>query len=126
MIPSDVPPAVADGGAYLAVAVAAATLLVMLWVWIGRPVRREWKLNRSFQRQFRSDWLGEPPRDGVPGRPGVMIRLADMAADGMHLSERVRKLERDLLKIRSEVTFLLTHRCPDSTAGVQPPEDQEG
>lgn len=33
---------------------------------------------RFFRRivTFLDDWSGTPPRDGVPGRPGVMARLA--------------------------------------------------
>ncbi len=73
--------ALADTGATVGILVGIGSLLVMLWVWIGRPVRREWKLNREFQRQFRTDWMGVPDRDGVPGHPGVMSSLADLRTD---------------------------------------------
>lgn len=103
----------ADTGAAVGIVVGFCTLLVMLWVWIGRPVLREWKTNRDFQNQFRSDWLGVPARDGVPGHPGVMSSLQEIRTDGFRLTERVRKMERDVLRLRSEVTWLLAHRCPD-------------
>ncbi len=108
----------ADTGAVVGIAVGVATLLVMLWVWVGRPVRREWKLNREFQRQFRTDWRGVPDRDGVPGHPGVMASLAEIRTDGFRITERVRRLERDMLRLRSEVTWLLTHRCENSETPV--------
>lgn len=105
-----------DTGAVLGIAVAAATLLTILWVWIGRPVRKEWKTNRDFQRTFRSDWVGVPDRDGVPGHPGVMSSLAEIRTDGFQVAERVRKVEREIRRLRNEVDWLLKHRCPDQEA----------
>lgn len=116
----------------LATAVSAVLVLIgLIWTMVGG--RRWWaerKASREFWRQFRKDWSGEPARDGVTARPGVMARLAEISTDGLHLSERVRKVERDLLKVRSEVTYLLTHRCPSeegrATTSVAIPEDEEG
>jgi hypothetical protein len=118
--------ALADTGATVGILVGIGSLLVMLWVWIGRPVRREWKLNREFQRQFRTDWMGVPDRDGVPGHPGVMSSLADLRTDGFRLTERVRKMERDVLRLRSEVTWLLTHRCEGQKDAPPVIEFEEG
>jgi hypothetical protein len=126
-MPTAVPEPVLDTGQWAGVITAILALLALLWTMTGG--RRWWadrKAQQAFWRQFREDWAGEDARDGVPARPGVMARLADISADGIHLSERVRKLERDLLKIRSQVTYLLTHRCPDHTPIVGPPEDEEG
>jgi hypothetical protein len=54
-----------------------------------------------------------------------MSSLAEIRTDGFRLTERVRKMERDMLRLRSEVTWLLTHRCE----GAQTPpviEYEEG
>lgn len=120
---AQVHPVLEDIGGTSAAIAAIAGVLIVLWTWIGRPVRREWKINRTFQRQFREDWTGEQDRPGVPGRPGVMASLAEIRNDGFHLSERVRKLERDMASVRAQVMFILDHR-PDPNP--EPPETEEG
>jgi hypothetical protein len=53
---------------------AAAVLGVLIG---AKPARMLWHLVRGTTR-FLDDYFGEPPRDGYPGRPGVMARLASM------------------------------------------------
>ena len=87
--------------------VAWATLLILAWTWAGRPLWREAMERRRFHITFREDWMGEPARDGVPARPGVMAQLerirweADVhAARIAEVEERVARLERELLAAR--------------------------
>ncbi|MFD8531536.1 hypothetical protein ACFV0L_29360 [Streptosporangium canum] len=42
-----------------------------------------WQLARFLKRlgDVSDDWSGEPARDGVPGRPGVMARLSTIEAE---------------------------------------------
>lgn len=42
-----------------------------------------WQLARFLKRlgDVSDDWNGEPARDGVPGRPGVMARLGAIEAE---------------------------------------------
>lgn len=56
---------------------AVATLglvLGTLLTWCGRRARRVWHRVRDFL----DDWSGQPEREGVPARPGVMARLLAM------------------------------------------------
>lgn len=94
--------AAADWGAFVGLLLAVIALLT----WLLRPVFKFFR----FLGEFRDDWKGEPERPGVPGRPGVMSTLSDIRSDANALAARVHKLERDLLKVRSEVTWLLS-RC---------------
>lgn len=124
---SEVPEPISDLGSMSGAAAAVLGLLALIWTTTGG--RRWWaerKARKAFQIQFREDWLGEPARDGVPARPGVMARLQDVANDWESLSIKVKKIERDLLKVRSEVTFLMSHRCPDHAGRANPPEFEEG
>jgi hypothetical protein len=57
--------------AWITAACAVAAIVAGLVVW---AVRWVWKiLVRTLQ--FLHDWEGEPEREGVPARPGVMLRL---------------------------------------------------
>lgn len=125
MTPLEIPGLLRASGDAAAALAAILALLTGLWVWIGRPIRREWRTNREFQRQFRSDWLGEPDRPGVPARIGVMERLAEIGEGDARTDARVRKLERDHLTLRSQLQFLLKtcQRCPEQ---IPAPEDERG
>lgn len=72
-------------------------------------IRRIWTATRNLARglrrlvHFADDWFGEPERDGVPARPGVMERMsaiesagADTRADVRGLLERVERVEHEL------------------------------
>lgn len=57
--------------------------------WMIRTLR---KVDR-----FLEDWNGEPARDGVPGRPGVMARLAHIEAElrpngGASMRDEIRRI----------------------------------
>lgn len=67
--------AVVSGAAGLIVGVAAALTTVV------RPILRGAKTLRD----MREDYFGEPARDGVPARPGVMARLATNEAQGARI-----------------------------------------
>lgn len=63
-------------------------LIVKCWktirpVWVG-------------VRDFLDDWRGEPERDGVKGRDGVMKRLATIEDDGASTKKRVEDIEHEL------------------------------
>ena len=90
----------------LGILIAAATLLGLAWAAFGKRMHREWREHREFQKQFRCDWLGEPGRPGVPPRPGVMESLLEIRGGWAALTERLRKAELDLIKVRSEVSLL--------------------
>lgn len=58
-----------------------------------------WKLWRAIRPVFRGvqdfleDWNGEPARRGVPGRPGVMERLADVEDQQKRTNVRLDRIE---------------------------------
>lgn len=54
---------------------------------------------------FLSDWVGEPERDGVPMRPGVMLRLEQL--DG--LREDVDSIRGDLEQIKADAGSAAFH-----------------
>lgn len=64
---------------------AAAAVSGLVWRTVVLPLRRI----AVRQEEFRSDWDGTSPRPGVPGRPGVMVRLAGIEA-------RVEQVEHEL------------------------------
>lgn len=90
----------------LGTVLTALSILGMVWAWFGRRAWQEFREHRAFQTQFRRDWMGEPPRPGVAARPGVMESLAEIRGGWTAITERLRKAEVDLIKLRSEVTVL--------------------
>ena len=92
--------------ALTALLVAAASCALFI-------IRRLWHVTARVLR-FLDDWNGEPAREGLPARPGVMARLrvveestAKVLAetrpnDGMSLRDVVHKTAGDVAEIRSE------------------------
>ena len=98
-------------------------VVALVWKWPVGPLVRWGRSAARFFDQFRDDWIGVDDRDGVPGRPGVMTQLAEQRSSMSAVRERVTRLERDwerfvrferdLLKVRSDVTFLMApHQTP--------------
>jgi hypothetical protein len=55
---------------------------------------------------FLDDWQGEPDRDGVPGRKGVMARLCNIEHevkrnDGSSLKDAVHRIEKKLTEVEN-------------------------
>lgn len=48
--------------------------------------------------QFLDSWLGEPPRDGLPGRPGVMDRLTSLEETSALTAQTVAAIQAELPK----------------------------
>jgi len=75
------------------VAVAGVVAVLGLFAKVWKTVRPVWR----GVREFLEDWRGEPGRDGVPERQGVMKRLATIETDGAvnakKLDETARKLD---------------------------------
>ncbi|GLZ34889.1 hypothetical protein Lesp02_70760 [Lentzea sp. NBRC 105346] len=76
----------------IAVVVGGAGLVLGLIVKAWKAVRPVW----VGVRDFLDDWRGEPGRDGVPERHGVMKRLATIEADGAATRQRVKDIEHEL------------------------------
>lgn len=68
-------------------------VVVALFTRLWRAIRPMW----VGVRDFLEDWRGEPERDGVPGREGVMKRLHTIETDGAEarakLDEQGAKLD---------------------------------
>jgi hypothetical protein len=61
----------------------------------GALARKVWPYVRKFVHLI-DDWFGEPERDGVPGRPGVMKRLQDIDDHGKRTDRRLDAIEHEL------------------------------
>ena len=66
----------ADGPAWITAACALAAAVLGCIAWAGRWA---WRILRRTAHFF-DDYFGEPARDGVEAKPGVMARLASMEA----------------------------------------------
>lgn len=71
------------GGVLLVIGLIAKAWKTIRPVWVG-------------VQNFLEDWRGEPARDGVPGRDGVMKRLATIEDDGAATKKRVADIEHEL------------------------------
>ncbi len=72
-----------DLSAIIAGAGSALVTASVAWAFVVRPLRssmKRWTV-------FTEDWEGEQARPGVPGRDGVMVRLANIeASQAAHLT----------------------------------------
>ena len=124
--PAQVPEPVTDAGAILGVIATALAVAGAIWAMLGgKRHLAERRANREFQRQFREDWIGVPERPGVPGRPGVMATLLEFRGDWQGLSDRIRRAETDLLRMRSELTILHNRMAAVERTCPQPDAETE-
>ncbi|HEV2376227.1 MAG TPA: hypothetical protein VGS19_29165 [Streptosporangiaceae bacterium] len=96
--------------AFTALAVAVAGLLAWSARWAVRILVRT--------TRFLDDYFGEPAREGVAARPGVMARLASMERDlaevraetkpngGHSLRDVVHRTASDVAAVRTQMTRL--------------------
>lgn len=72
-------------------------------------IRRIWTAARNAGRglrrlvHFADDWFGEPERDGVPARPGVMERISAIETDGAATRDDVRGLLERVDRVEHEL-----------------------
>ncbi|OKJ99166.1 hypothetical protein AMK34_18810 [Amycolatopsis sp. CB00013] len=72
-------------------------------------IRRIWTAARNAGRglrklvHFADDWFGEPERDGVPARPGVMERISAIETDGAATRDDVRGLVERVDRVEHEL-----------------------
>ena len=72
-------------------------------------IRRIWTAGRNAGRglrklvHFADDWFGEPERDGVPARPGVMERISAIETDGAATRDDVRGLVERVDRVEHEL-----------------------
>ncbi|WIV59061.1 hypothetical protein [Amycolatopsis nalaikhensis] len=72
-------------------------------------IRRIWTAARNAGRglrrlvHFADDWFGEPERDGVPARPGVMERISAIETDGAATRDDVRDLVERVDRVEHEL-----------------------
>lgn len=72
---------------------------------------------------FMEDWGGEPPRPGVPGRPGVMQRVGDTEERVEDAEKRLNGVEHRLGGVERQVGRLL---LGTDGAGGEVPRPEEG
>lgn len=79
-----------------AIIAAVATIGSGLW-WVIQKVLRPLAI-------VAEDWRGEPDRPGVPGRPGVMVQLADLRKLVGEESDARQDLTRRVLALEQLLT----------------------
>jgi HAMP domain-containing protein len=117
---------VAITGALAAVISAlVAVLLLMFQVRSqNRTIQRQNEEQLRKQRIFESDWNGEPARPGVPGRAGIMERVAAIEGElkpngGGSLRDSVNRLEREQIRQRTQLTDYLDGHPKKETHGPE-------
>lgn len=85
---------------------AIATIGGALW-WVTQKVLRPLAI-------VAEDWRGEPDRPGVPGRPGVMVQLADLRKILGEERDARRELEGRVAAVEQQ---LLERRRPLEASG---------
>ena len=65
-------------------------------------MRWAWRLLRR-TTHFLDDYFGEPSRDGIPAKPGVMARLQALTDDVAQVGVQVGQNTADLSRIKSQV-----------------------
>ena len=86
---------------------AAAVIMVvggasgLLWKFFGSPIFHV--IGRT--NHFLDDWFGVPDRDGVPGRKGVMVRLATVEEDKVDRAEFIVLANEVALKASSSELY---------------------
>lgn len=88
-------------------------ILGALAKWVIRPL---WRLTQTASHFFET-WNGEPARDGLPPRPGVVQRLIDI--------ERQIKVNGTGLPLGDAVANLIK-RADTNAAGIQELKDGQG
>lgn len=103
--------------------IAVATVLVGIVAWFRRKIRPVFR----GLRYMTQDWNGVPPRPGVPGREGVMERIAKIEKDSAealyhskpnggnsaydHLSNKIDEtkveMQNDVGQVQSDVSALI-------------------
>jgi len=97
----------------LAYVLSAVTGAVVAVAGLLLPACRRWVAARRAEaarrRAFLDDWQGEPPRPGVPARPGVMERLAQTDAHLARQDAHLARQDDELAAIQAQLRELKTH-----------------
>lgn len=96
----------------LGVVAGALVAVLVVLAWTARGMRRMWHLMRKANRWL-DQALGEPPRDGQPGRPSLM--------------QRVEGLERQVAEVKTAVDeHQAWHNAPGGRPARRGAEQQNG
>jgi hypothetical protein len=80
--------------AVLGAIAGACTAATVIWVRVIKPAGKM----LGWMTEFREDWTGVADRPGVPGRPGMMVRMAAIEGEfrsngGGSMRDRVNMIE---------------------------------
>lgn len=96
----------------LGVVAGALVAVLVVLAWTARGMRRMWHLMRKANRWL-DQALGEPPRDGQPGRPSLM--------------QRVEQIEHRMGSMEDKLTgHLEWHNAPGGRPARRTSEQQNG